>query len=89
MLPVVTAVASVFVSYLPKLLFGGVFFGVVYKAVDEITLFAFSHGLPILPSVIAFLVTKSGLIVAINLYIKIITFGFISKQVLAYGRNEG
>lgn len=89
MLPVVAAVASVFVSYAPKVLFGGVFFGAVYLAVDKITLYAFAYGLPILPPTIAFLATKSGLIVAINIYIKIITFGFISKQILAYGRNAG
>lgn len=85
--PAVAVVTSLFNSFAPKLLFGGAFFTAVYYGVDEMTTYAFSNGLPILPHTIRYLVTNSGLIPALNIYLKIISFGFITKQVLSYGRT--
>ncbi|OZA43831.1 MAG: hypothetical protein B7X80_08705 [Sulfurovum sp. 17-42-90] len=83
----IATVASVFTSFAPKILFAGVFFGAIYLAVDKMTVYAMSYGLPVLPLTIRYLITQSGVVVALNIYIKIVTFGFIAKQTLAYGRT--
>ena len=70
-----------------KLLFLAAFTGIVALAVTKITDYAFSYTLPVLPEMIRYLGTKAGLFVAVNIYLKIVIFGWIAKQTLAFFRT--
>lgn len=74
-------------GFITKLLFGTVFIGLLYFAVDTLLGYAFGYGLPVLPANILWLVVNSGLAAALNIYLKIVIFGFILKQMIAYIRT--
>lgn len=69
-------------------LFGvGLFVSFIYFAVDTIQVWIMSNGLPILPSTLRYFGVQSGLFVALNIFIKIVIYCFIVKQVIGYLRS--
>lgn len=59
----------------------------IYLIVDKIMAFGMGALLPELPSMLRYFGTKTCLFTAINLFIKILVYGWILKQMLAYMRT--
>ena len=74
-------------TILIKFLAFSVFAFLVYYGVDLITGYAFSYGLPVLPDYVRYFSVKAGLFEALNIFLKIIIYGFIIKQMVAYFRS--
>ncbi len=70
-----------------KILGIGLFVAFVYFAVDSIIAWIMAIGLPELPNAVRYLGFNTGLFVALNIYIKIVIYGFIAKQILGYVRS--
>jgi len=63
------------------------FVAFAYYGVDMLLAVALNKGLPQLPSNVAFFISRSGTDVAIQLYISIITAGWVGKQTISYVRT--
>ncbi|MDD3602340.1 MAG: hypothetical protein PHZ17_03375 [Sulfurovum sp.] len=64
------------------------FFSVlVYFAIDLILYYAKNYGLPVLPDYVQYFAYKAGLLESLNIFLKIVIYGFIIKQMIAYFRS--
>jgi len=91
-IPVLTWVGSFFTNLIKsgpavKIALSVAFVAMINLGVDKLLDYAFSYGLPVLPEMVLALGTKSGLFVALNIYLKIIVFGFSVKQTIAFFRS--